>query len=55
MKNENRAIIFNTMGELTAVAKFLKRDPDRGVEYMTILEAVERLRLIMKDESNGNT
>ena len=54
MKNENRTIIFNIMGELTAVAKFLKHDPERGVDYTTILEAVERLRLIMKDERNGN-
>ena len=54
MKQENRMIIFNTMGELTAVAKFLKRDPDRQIEHATIIEAVETLRLIMEDERNGN-
>ncbi len=54
MKQENRTMIFNIISELTAVAKFLKRDPERGVEYMMILEAVETLRLIMEDERNGN-
>ncbi len=50
MKQDNRLEIAKTIGELSAVVKFMKNDEMRTVEVETLNEVIERLRKIMDTE-----